>query len=136
METSKTNILESNKEIKLCLLKFKNAENKIEAIVHLREILLTLKKEKNDDLKTINFLNQIQKELNFELEHDWKNIKIHCPEIGYYGQIDECLFMENELRTSNVYAPNNTLMSTWDYINKKVVILFDKYVNLYLQNVA
>jgi hypothetical protein len=120
--------------IKSCLDKFNEASNKIEAVFYLKEILLLLKKD--EDPKTANFLDLIQKELNFEIgATNWKRAVISCPEIGFSDVLTRCLIREEELKTLNVYAPNNKPMNTWDYINAKIVSISKKYKFIYFRTV-
>lgn len=127
-----------NIQIKRHLVVFKKAEHKIEAVFNLKEILFLLNEK--EDSKTQYFLNQIQKELCFKLgETNWKKIEIpiNCPEIGVYTEtVNKCLFAKEQLREKFVYAPDNSLISTWDYVNKLIDSWFVKYTQLYLQTVA
>jgi len=112
--------------------KFNEASNKIEAVFHLKEILLFLKKD--EDPKTANFLSLIQKELNFEVgATNWKKAVIRCPEIGFSDVLNRCLIREEELKTLNVYDPNSKHTSTWDYLNVKIVSILKKYKFIYFR---
>jgi len=119
-------------KIEIHLQKFNNAENKIEALYYLKEILFLLEKEKGE--KILAFFDLIKKEFHFEVgKTNWKKALINCPEIGFSGNVNACLFQKKELENKKVYAPDNSLVSIWDYINKKVVYIFDKYQNIYFQ---
>ena len=125
-----------NMEIKRHLVHFRKSENKIKAIYHLKEILYILNEKK--DPRTQEFLKQIQKKLNFQIgQTHWKKLSIDYPEIGLHGfTINKCLFMENELKQKIVYAPDNSRISTWDYINKDITLKYENYINLYEKMVA
>ena len=123
-------------KIKRHWVHFKKAKNKVKAIYHLKEILFLLSEEKNP--KSQLFLKIIQKELNFQLgKTHWKKFSINCPEIGLHGvTVNKCLFTEEKLKEKIVYAPDNSRVSTWDYINKKINLLSENYLFLYISTVA
>jgi hypothetical protein len=57
----------SFKKILYYLSKFEKADNKLEAVHYLIELLLLLKKKGGNDERTENFLNKIQEEMKFQL---------------------------------------------------------------------
>jgi len=133
MESTEISIFLSEEAVNF-LKKFFKAKNKIKAVVYLKEFLLMLKNEKGEDPQTAKFLDIVQKEFNFELgKTNWKKIQIDCPEIGYYDKINRCLFQEEKLKATQIYDPNSSLMSTWDYLNKNVTFKYRKCKQMYKQ---
>lgn len=131
METTSASTFVLSK-IQFCLKQFNESSNKVEAVYYLKEILILLKKD--NDPKMANFLSLIEKELNIEVgSTKWRRITISCPEIGFYDVVVRCLLREKELKEQKVYAPNNEHMSTWDYINTKIVSILEKYQLIYNQ---
>jgi len=119
-------------KIKFNLREFENAENKIEAIYFLKEILFILKKEESKDSRIKNFLDQVQSELNFELgKTNWRKIKLNFPEIGYCYSVDKYLFLKKELQTTSI-ANSCTV---WEYVQKQIPVVCDFYETMFTQKV-
>jgi hypothetical protein len=70
------------KKLAVLAKKVENTENKIDTFYYGCILLLLMKKLYPNDEKVQTFINQIQKDLNFDLEKDnWENIIIYIPEL-------------------------------------------------------
>jgi len=118
----------SFKKIQLFIKKFEIAENTIEAVIYLDQIILML--EQTGDERVNNFLNKIKEELNFSPGQNWKKMEIYFPELDCSHSINRYLFIEDELKKKNLN--NETPRSL---LQKRIISTFDHYEVMFGQMV-
>ncbi len=111
----------SFKKLNLYIRKFEQSQNTVEAVFFLNEILNLLEKNKYNDERLTNYLNEICEKFNIKLGTNWKKIQLHIPGIDCYYSVNKILFIEDDLK-KEILDNGETVL---DRLQKNILLGFD-----------
>ncbi len=117
-------------KIKVLMKRFEKSENKLHGIRFLKDILLIL--QKSGDKRAVEFVKQIQQDLDLNLSENWKLFKIPFPAMDVCYSIYKYMFLEDDLRN----IPTEKNKTAWELLQSTITEIFDRYEVMFGQKVV